>query len=98
MTSLAPARSRSATRANSLVCWLRDSRAKSGDAGEDLVGRLDPHERLGGLVPSGDPILDVALQGSFGGMSTATDALVRQLGEPALHEVDPGSAGGCEVE
>ena len=72
--------------------------AISRDRVEDGIGALGPDERLGvgivGLNESGDvglELLDTA-------MDAALDLLVGEQREPALHLVEPGSAGGREMQ
>ena len=71
---------------------------KSCDAGEDLVGRLRPHEGLGGGIVEGDVVRDGGLQGMRAPMGAALDLFLGQRREPAFDQVEPRTAGGREVE
>lgn len=71
---------------------------KSGDACEDLIGRLGPHERLGLLVRHHDIVAERRLQGSCTGMRPALDLLLSQGGEPPLPEVEPRGTRRREVQ
>jgi len=51
-----------AGRSGQLVSRLVNSAAVGGEGFEDLVSGLGPHERLGVLVPLGDPLADVVLE------------------------------------
>ncbi len=68
------------------------------DLGEDLVGGGGPGERLGGAVPVGDVVADLAGQGVDGGKGAAADRLAGDDPEPGLDLVDPGRADGGEVD
>src|SRR6185437_4380587 len=68
-----------------------------GERGQDLVGGLGPGERPGVVVPGGDPVPDVVLQGLDGGVHAAADQLVCQQAEPSFDLVHPGRAGRGEV-
>ncbi len=63
---------------------------KAGDAREDLVGGLGPDEGGRGGVVRVDEGADRRLQLREAAMHAAANLLVRQLREPALHEVQPG--------
>jgi len=71
--------------------------AKSRHAGEDLVSRFGPHERLGPGVRD----LDIAADGGFqlagAAVHTPAQLLLRQRCEPALDEIDPRAARRREV-
>jgi hypothetical protein len=69
------------------VSCLRDSHAISGEGSEDLIRCLYPHVGAGVLVPSLDPILDVALELGDREVRRALDLLGGRLDEPALHEL-----------
>src|SRR5438270_13196562 len=83
---------------NRLVSCLRGSQAKSLDAGEDLVGRLDPDERLGLFIVGGEVEPDCVLESAGAAMSAAPKLLLSQGGEPPLDLIDPGGIGRREVE
>ena len=71
---------------------------KASNACEDFVSGFRPHEGLG--VPVRD--LDVCTDGGFelpgAPMDPAAQLLVREGGEPALHEIDPRASGRREVD
>src|SRR5207237_7036867 len=81
-----------------LVSCLRSSQAKSLDAGEDLVGRLDLDERLGLFIVGGEVEPDCVLESAGAAMSAAPKLLLSQGGEPPLDLIDPGGIGRREVE
>jgi hypothetical protein len=54
-----------------------------GEGVQDLVGGLGPGEGPGLVVPGGNPVPDVVLQGLYGGVDTTADQLVGQQAEPA---------------
>src|ERR687891_712218 len=70
---------------------------KPRDGGQDLVGRLRPHERGGVRIRE----IYVPANGLLQLARTAVDApaylLLRQRGEPSLDEVDPRRAGRGEM-
>src|SRR5437016_11326271 len=71
--------------------------SKTRDAREDLVGSLGPDERFGIGVMSVDERADGGLKLGDAAMHTAADLLVRQFGEPALHQVQPRAVRRGEV-
>jgi hypothetical protein len=70
----------------------------AGNAGEDLVGRFDPKERLGSFVVGGDEFADGGLQFADAAVNAAADLLVGEFGKPALDQIDPGPIGGRVVD
>ena len=68
------------------------------DAGEDLVGVLDPDVGLAGLVVDVDERLDGSDQLAYAVMRSARQLLGRERSEPALDQVHPGGVGRGEVE
>src|SRR6202034_2313285 len=77
-----------------IVARFRDSYAIAGKRRQDLVRRLDPDVGAGVFVPGVDPFLDVAFELRHRAMRSALDLLGRQLGEPALDEIEPARARG----
>jgi len=71
--------------------------AKSRHAGEDLVSRFGPHERLGARVGNVDIAADGGFQLAGAAMHTPAQLLLRQRCEPALDEIDPRAARRREV-
>src|SRR6266571_6859391 len=71
---------------------------EASDAGEDLVRGLGPDERLGFGVVDVDEFSDRLLQLRNATVTATTDLLSRQLGEPALNEIEPGAVGRGEVD
>src|SRR4051794_35873988 len=62
------------------------------------LGCLCPDERFRVLVPVLDPFADVVLEGDDAAVDPAADELVGEDSEPAFDLVDPGRAGGGEVQ
>src|SRR5207247_6069654 len=81
-----------------LVSCLRSSLAKAADAGEDVVCRLEPHERLRVLVVKGEEEPDGILEFAGAAVGPAPELLFGEDGEPALNLVDPGAVGGRVVD
>jgi len=67
-------------------------------AGEDVFGGFAPDEGLRLGVVLEQVVVDCAFEIVDAGVAAAADALCRDLGEEALDEVQPGRAGGCEVQ
>ena len=65
----------------------------AGDAGEDLVCGLGPDEGPGFRVVDVDEFSDRFLELKDATVAAATDLFLRQLGEPALDEIEPGAVG-----
>jgi len=63
---------------------LGDGAAVAGEAVQDLLGGLVPHERLRVGVPGVDPGLDVGGEGGGAGVGGALQLLGGQGGEPAF--------------
>ena len=76
----------------------RSSCAKAPEAFEDLVGRSGPLERLGLLIAPVDPLVDVAFEGGDARVDAAPELLGRQLRKDPFDEIEPGGAGGREVQ
>jgi len=70
---------------------------EASDAGEDLVGGLDPVERLGIGVVVLDEVSDCALQLKNASMLAALDLTLSEQCEPALDLVQPRAVSGREV-
>src|SRR5439155_8991260 len=81
-----------------LVSCFRSSQTKAGDVGEDLVGCLDPHKGRRSLVVERQVEPDGVLQGSPAAVSSASQLLLGEQGEPTLDLVDPRGVGGREVK
>ena len=71
---------------------------KAFDARQDLIGRLGPPERLRTFIRDVDVATDGRLQFSGATEDAAPKLFLGEGGEPALHEVHPGAAGGREVD
>ena len=65
-------------------------------AGEDLVRRFGPNEGLGIFVVHLDIFADGRFQLFHASEHAASNSLVGDFGEPALHQVDPGTVGGVK--
>lgn len=75
----------------SLVCfWLV--------FGEDLVGGLGPGEWVAALVPAVDEGADLGVEVLDGGEDSSADGRTVDDGEEDLDHVEPGGAGGGEVD
>ena len=70
----------------------------TGDRLEDLVGGLGPGEGARVFVAVRQPVADVGAQLAYRAVGAAAQLARGQLGEPALDEVQPGGAGGGEVQ
>ena len=70
---------------------------KSGHARENLVGGLRPHEGLGLLVRVRNVGPDRSLECLCAAMHSAPQLFLGEQGKPALHQIEPGGAGGREV-
>src|SRR6266508_419220 len=82
----------------SRVGSLVDGVAVAGEAFEDLVGGLVPHERGRVGVPVVDPGLDVGGEGFDRLVGGSLQLLGGQCGEQSFDEVHPRPVGGGEVE
>ena len=80
-----------------LVSCIQSSLAKVGDVGQDLVGGLGPDKRFGVFVGDVQVAVDGSLQFGSALMHAAAQLLFGEQTEPALHQVQPRGAGGCEV-
>ena len=67
-------------------------------SGDDVLGGFAPDEGLRLGVVLEQVVVDCAFEIVDAGVAAAADALCRDLGEEALDEVQPGRAGGCEVQ
>ena len=65
---------------------------------ENVLGGLAPDEGLRLGVVQQQIVVDRVLEVVDAGVAAATDALCGDLGEEALHKVQPGRAGGHEVQ
>jgi len=70
---------------------------KSGDTGEDFVGRFGPHKRPGPLVGDRDVPPDRGLELLRTAMHAAAQLFLGEGGKPPFDEVDPGRPGRREV-
>src|SRR5207245_10776228 len=84
-------------RRGALVSRVRDSMTKSGDAREDFIGRLGPHEWPRSFVRDLNVPPDGRLQLTRAAMHAASQLLVGERREPALDQVDPRGARRGEV-
>jgi|HubBroStandDraft_2_1064218.scaffolds.fasta_scaffold2870345_1 hypothetical protein len=67
-------------------CWLESAR------------RPGPDEGFGILVVNVDVFADGRFQFLHASEYATTNPLVADLGEPALHQIDPGAVGGSEMK
>ena len=80
-----------------LVSCIQSTLAKAGDVGQYLVGGLGPDKRFGIFVGDVQIAVDGSLQFGAALMHATAQLLFGEQTEPALHQVQPGGAGGCEV-
>ena len=66
--------------------------------GEDLVGGLGPGEWVAALVPAVDEGADLGVEVLDGGEDSSADGRTVDDGEEDLDHVEPGGAGGGEVD
>ena len=76
---------------------IQSTLAKAGNVGQYLVGGLGPDKRFGIFVGDVQIAVDGSLQFGAAPMHAAAQLLFGEQTEPALHQVQPGGAGGCEV-
>src|SRR5260370_7102538 len=65
---------------------------------ENDVRRSLPEEGLGIVIPDGQPLVDSTLQLLNTTKGSAADHPVGDESEPTLHLIEPGTAGGREME
>jgi hypothetical protein len=70
----------------------------ASDAGQDLVRGFGPNEGLGIFIVYVDEFADGRFQVFDTTEHASSNSLVREFGESSLHQVDPGSVGGSEVD
>jgi hypothetical protein len=71
---------------------------ETSDAGQNLVGRPGPDEGFRIFVVNINIFADGRLQLFHASEYATTNPLVGDFGEPALHQVDPGTVGGGEMD
>ena len=71
---------------------------KTCDARQDLIGRLGPPERLWAFIREFDVATDGRLQFPGAAVGATPKLFLGEGGEPALHQIHPGAAGGREVD
>ena len=74
------------------------SEAEALDGGEDIVCELGPAKWLGVGILGVDECADVGLELCGGAMDAAPDLFFGEIGEEALDLIDPGCAGGRDVD
>ena len=72
--------------------------SKPSNTGEDLVRGAGPDEGLGMFVVNIEVFADGGLQFSHAAEYAATNPFVGDFSEPTLHQVDPGTVSGREVD
>ena len=75
-----------------------NSLAKACNAGEDLIGRLDPDEGLGLLIVKLEVEPNNVFQLARAAMRAAPDLLLGQGREPAFDLIESGAIGRCVVD
>ena len=71
---------------------------KASHAREDLVGCLRPHKGLRADVGQFDIVSDGGFQLARASMHASAQLLLGQRRKPPLHQIDPGTACGREVD
>ena len=69
----------------------------ASNAGQDLVGGLDPNEGSGIFVVDFDKFADRGFQILHAAKHATSNWFVGQFRKPAFDQVDPGTVGGREV-
>jgi hypothetical protein len=69
----------------------------AGDARQDLVRRLGPHEWRGIFVVDVDVFTNGCFQVFHAAKHAPSYPFVGEFGEPSFDQVDPGTVGRCEV-
>ncbi len=77
---------------------LIESIKRAAFAGDYVFGGLAPDEGLWFGVVLHEVVVDRALEVVDAGIAAPSDALCGDLGEEALDEVQPGRAGGREMQ
>jgi hypothetical protein len=80
------------------VCRPAKAFGKSFELVEDGIGGGDPHERDRVFVVPLDAAIDARGQVFNAFERTALDDLLGNKGKPALHLVQPGGKGRCEMD
>ena len=70
----------------------------TSDAGQDLVCGFGPDEVGWILVMYVDVLADGGFQVFHTSKHAPSNALIGEFGEPSLHQIDPGTVGGGEVD
>ena len=70
----------------------------ASDARQNLIGGFGPDEGFGRLIMDLQVVADGRFQFFHTSKDSATYALIRDFCEPTLHEIDPGTISGREVE
>src|SRR5260370_27193686 len=68
------------------------------DLAQDHIGILGPDKGDGILVVSRDVFFNSGNQIGHAGKGTAADALARDFSKPTLDQIEPGTAGGSEMQ
>ena len=77
---------------------LEGALSEAGDAGEDLVGGLDPDVGFSGVVVNIDELLDGGDELGHAAMHAATELFGGECRKPSLNQVDPRGIGRGEME
>src|SRR5262247_1373398 len=81
-----------------LVSWNQSSFTKSSNRCEDFISSFGPYERLRMLVVSVDIVADGVFEFAGAAEYTASNLFFREQREPTLHQINPGTSGGSEVQ
>src|SRR5215472_12407605 len=72
--------------------------AKPSDTGQDLIGGFSPDEGPRSFVRDAEVLLDGGAEGTRAAVGAAPNLFLGQGREPPLDEIQPGGAGGGEVQ
>src|SRR5204862_7601158 len=81
-----------------LVSWVRDSLTKSCQLGEDLVSGFRPDKGPRRFVGDRKILANRCFERADASVGAALDLLLAQEREPPFDQIEPGRAGGCEVD
>src|SRR5215468_2093900 len=81
-----------------LSCGAKCAPRITSKAVQNLVRGFGPNEGPGILVVNCDVLADGCFQFFDAAENAPANALVGKFGKPALHQVDPRTVGGSEVE
>jgi hypothetical protein len=77
---------------------IKKSLAGTLDLFEDILGGSSPDERFGMFVVMIHVVVDGGDQFHYVAKHTSPKTIYSEVSEEALHHIEPGGAGGCEVK